>query len=233
MKMLAGLGGVFFAASPALLQAEVDTAIPLGIEAVTGIRTDYVHRGFELAKSSLDFQLEAEITLSDNTSVHLGLSHLAESNGDFSETTGYLELSHSFSKKLTVGSSLTYRDRDDSILESGLDLGFSSAYTINDDWRWRNALNFDFGENGIYLESELEWSRIISDKSFVTVKGGLSYVSDYFDRDGLNDFYTRVAFTYALSDQVSFTPFIGTSFQLHDENPSDIAYGGFWFEVIF
>jgi hypothetical protein len=46
----------------------------------------------------------------------------------------------------------------------------------------------------------------------------------------LNDFYARVAFTYALSDQVSFTPFFGTSFQL---DASDVSFGGLSFEVIF
>jgi len=232
MKSLTGLGGILFATSPAL-KAEIDSEIPLGIEAVTGIRSHYVHRGFQLADSSLDFQLEAEVTLSNDTSLHLGLSHLAESEGDFSETTGYLELGHSFTKQFTLGTTMTYLDRDAGILDSGLDLGIFSSFSIDDKWLWRNELNFDFSENGIYLASELEWSHVISDKSFVTIKGGLSYVSDYLDRDGLNDFYARVAFTHALSDQVSFTPFFGSSFQLDDGDASDVSFGGLSFEVIF
>ena len=64
--------------------AEVDSEIPLGIEAVTGLRTDYVHRGFQLAESALDFQLEAEIILSNNNSLSLGFAHLSESGGVFS-----------------------------------------------------------------------------------------------------------------------------------------------------
>lgn len=232
MKTLAGLGGILFVIAPAL-QAEIDSEIPLGIEAVTGLRSSYVHRGFELADTSLDFQMQAEVTLSNETSVHLGLSHLAESDGDFSETTAYAELAHALNKDLLVGTSLTYRDRNASLLSSGLDLGFFTSYALNDDWRWRNELNFDFGESGLYFASELEWSQVVSDKSFVTIEGGVSYVSDYLERDGFNDFYARVTYTFAISDRVSITPFFGTSLQLDDHESDDVAYGGFWFEVIF
>ncbi len=232
MKKLAGLGGIFCVLTP-ILQAEIEDNIPLGIEAVTGLRSNYVHRGFELAETSLDFQLEAEISLSNESSLHFGLAHLAESNGDFSETSIYGEFSYLLSKDFLIGSSLTYRDRNASLLDSGFDLGIFSSWTINDDWRWRNELNYDFGESGLYFASELEWSQVISDDSFITIEAGLSIVSDYHDRNGFNDFYTRIAYTYALSDRVSFTPFLGSSLQLDDHDASDVAYGGFWFEVIF
>ncbi|MDG2400774.1 MAG: hypothetical protein P8M04_09385 [Akkermansiaceae bacterium] len=232
MKLLAGLGGIFYACG-SMVFAEIDTEIPLGIEAVTGLRTDYVHRGFQLAESALDFQLETKITLSNDNSLSLGFSHLSESDGDFNETSSYLELGHSFTQNLTGGASFTYRDRGESILQGGFDLGLFTSYSINEIWRWRNELNFDLGIDGIYLNSELEWSKAISDKSFVTIKGGLSWVSDYLERDGLNDFHTRVTYTYALSDQISFTPFIGSSIQIDDQDADDILYGGLWFEVIF
>ncbi len=231
MKILAGLGGILFALPS--LYAEVDSEIPLGIEAVTGIRSSYVHRGFELADSSLDFQLEAEVSLSDKSSVHLGFSHLAESDGDFSETSAYLEFTHTLNQNFSVGTSLTYRDRDESVLESGFDLGFFTSYSLNDDWKWRTELNFDFGESGIYLASELEWSYIVSEKSFLAIEGGVSVVSDYFNRDGFNDLYAKITFTYALSDQVALSPFLGTSIQLDDQDADDTAYAGLWFEVIF
>ncbi len=232
MKYLAGLGGIFCACSSVAF-AEVDSEIPLGIEAVTGLRTDYVHRGFQLAESALDFQLEAEIILSNSNSLSLGFAHLSESGEDFNETWSYLEFSHSFNKNLTSGASFTYRDRNESILQGGFDLGLFTSYSINDVWRWRNELNFDLGVDGVYLNTELEWSQIISNKSFVTIKAGLSWVSEYLERDGLNDFHTRLTYTYALSDQVSFTPFIGSSIQIGDKDADDILYGGLWFEVIF
>ena len=104
---------------------------------------------------------------------------------------------------------------------------------INEDWRWRNELNFDLGVDGIWFSSGLEWSTVISDDSFLVVQSGLSAVSSYLNRDGLNDFHTRISFTYTLSEQVSLTPFIGSSVQIADSAASDVFFGGFWFEVIF
>ncbi|MDP7106894.1 MAG: hypothetical protein QGH41_07430, partial [Roseibacillus sp.] len=52
-----------FATSP--LFADLEDDIPLGIEAVTGIRSDYVYRGFNLADVVMDFQLETSIVLDD------------------------------------------------------------------------------------------------------------------------------------------------------------------------
>jgi len=49
----------------------------------------------------------------------------------------------------------------------------------------------------------------------------------------VNDFHTRLTYTYAISDQVSFTPFIGSSIQIEDKDNHDLLYGGLWFEVIF
>lgn len=232
MKTLAGLCGISFVGTSCLF-ADVDSEIPLGIEAVTGVRTDYVHRGFQLAQSALDFQLETELSLSKETSLHFGFAHLAESDGSFTETASYLEVSHYFNERFGIGASFTYRDRDESILRGGFDLGLFTTYAINEDWRWRNEVNFDFGVEGTYLNSELEWSQVISDKSFISIEAGLSYVSSYLDRSGLNDFHARIAYTYAISDQISFTPFVGSSIQIEDRNADDVIYTGLWFEVIF
>lgn len=216
-----------------LLNAEVESEIPFGIEGATGIHSDYVHRGFRLAETSLDFQLASEIALNKEASLHLGLSHLAESGDNFFETAGYLEVDHQFAERFTAGASLTYRDRHESLLAGGFDLGLFTTVALNEDWRWRGFVNVDFGVEGIYGASELEWSTLLNDDSFLTITGGVSAVSDYLDRDGMNDFYTRIALTYALSEQVSLSPFLGTSLQLADTGADDVLYGGFWFEVIF
>ena len=41
--------------------------IKYGIEAVTGFRSNYVQRGFEVAETTLDFQIETEVAINDNT----------------------------------------------------------------------------------------------------------------------------------------------------------------------
>ena len=232
MKWLFSLGGVICILITSA-RAEVEAEIPFGIEAVTGIRSDYVHRGFRLADSSLDFQLESELTLSNHSSLHLGLSHLAESGGGFAETSGYLELTRAVGDDWQLGTSMTYRDRRESRLDGGFDFGFFASRDLPNGWRWRNELNFDLGVDGIWFRSAVEWSTVITDDAFLVVEGGLSAVSGYLDRDGINDLHTRVGLTYAFSDKVSFTPFIGSSLQIDDRSASDLFYGGLWFEVIF
>ncbi len=212
--------------------AEIETEIPIGIEAVTGFRSSYIHRGYELASASLDFQLEAELVLSDNSSLHFGLSHLAESNGQFSESTIYSEYIRSITKDFRVGTSLTYRTRSNSQLNGGLDLGIFASYDLNDDWRWRTEINYDFGESAAYFATEVEWSKPISKDAFIAAKSGFSLTSGYPNPSGFNDFYSRFSLTYALSDQVSFTPFFGSTTSLNNEG-SNKAFAGIWFEVIF
>lgn len=214
--------------------ADVENEIPLGIEAVTGMRSGYVHRGFDLADSALEFQFATTISLSKENSLNMGLSHLSESDGDFSETAGYLEIARTFSKKWKAGLAMTYRDRNRSVLDSGLDFGLFSTYAINDDWTWRNELSYDFGVEGLYAASEISWSQPISDRAFVEISGGVSAVSDYQERDGFNDFFGRLILNYAWTDQIAFSPFLGTSIGLDGEDAdNDAFYGGLWFQVIF
>ena len=57
--------GLYALSSPPL-PADVENDIPLGIEAVAGIRSNYVYRGFDLADTLSDFQLESEIAIAKN-----------------------------------------------------------------------------------------------------------------------------------------------------------------------
>ncbi len=212
--------------------AQVAEEIPLGIEAVTGVRSSYVFRGIELAQASLDFQFEARVTLSEIDSLNIGAYHLAESDGDFSETAGYFEWSREHSERLSWGASATYRDRNESLLDSGLDLGLFTTFRINADWSWRNEINYDFGAEGFYYNTEIQWSTPLSDEAFLAVDTGLGFASSYADRDGINELHTRISLTYAISKQVAVSPFIGASIVLAHEG-EDEAFGGFWFQVIF
>ncbi|NIP93606.1 MAG: hypothetical protein GWO24_09165, partial [Akkermansiaceae bacterium] len=78
------------------------TEIPLGIEAVTGIRSGYVHRGFDLAGTLLDFQLEGEVTLKDNLHFNFGGWFATEVSDDFTEGAGFLDLRNDLSERFTL-----------------------------------------------------------------------------------------------------------------------------------
>jgi len=209
-----------------------DAEIPLGIEAVTGIRSDYVFRGFHLASTSLDFQMEAEVALDNDTFINFGAWYLGGSDS-FRETGVFLDFRRELTEKFTLGATVTYRDFQESILESGIELGTFANYQINDDWRLKSGIYYDFETTGWYGETAAEWSHPISKNSFFAVLGGLSYASDYFGRSGLNDAFLRATLTYGVSSTVSFSPYIGTSIQLDDEEADDEFYAGLLFEVIF
>lgn len=209
--------------------------IPIGIEAVTGIRSGYIYRGFKLADATLDFQVESEVAITDDTFLNIGAWYLAESDGDVAENGIFLDLRHAIGEKLILGGSILYRHFDHPVFDSGLDTGVSVSYRINDEWDWKTTASYDFGADGFYTSTDLHWSHVINESSFIAVLGGLSAVTDYYGRDGLNDFYYRLSYTYAISDRVALTPFVGGSVVIEDEGylAENEAYAGFWFEVNF
>ena len=78
------------------------------------------------------------------------------------------------------------------------------------------------------------WSHPLDENSFLSVLAGVGVLGDYYGRDGLGDFYTRVAYTYAVNKRISVTPFLGSSLQLDsDPQGGDYLFGGLWFEVNF
>lgn len=223
------------------LHADVEDDIQLGVEAVTGFRSNYVYRGFELAESTLDFQIEAEIALNNDTLLNVGAWYATETgNGDFDEAAFFTTLRFEKSDKLTLGLSATYRSFSHSkpplsvIFEDGVDLGGFATWHFCRDFNATVGAYYDTGADGWYGHMETKWSKVISDKAFFQLKTGVSYVDDYYGRDGLNDAYSRLSLTYHISDTVSITPFVGGSVLLDSSDPGDDqAYGGVWFEVRF
>jgi len=215
------------------VQAEIENEIKLGIEAVTGIRSGYLHRGYDLADASLEFQLHAEFALSNESSLNFGVWHLAESDGDFSANSAYLELDHQVAEQLWIGGSITYRELDRSSLDSGGDLGTYFRYRPHDDWTISGGLHYDFAADGWHADTELEWSQPLSDSNFITISNGVSFASNYYGDSRFHDVFSRITLTYALSDEIAFTPFVGSSFPLNNSNRDGEVYAGFWFEVIF
>lgn len=208
--------------------------IPYGVEALTGVRSAYLFRGFKLADFSLDFQLETEIALGSDFFVNVGASHLAESDGDFSESAVFADLRKSY-EDFSVGGSLTYRNFDHPIFDSGANMGLFADYLFNDEWDGRVSLFYDTGAEGFYFSADLNWSKPFGEDSFVAAMSGLSLVSDYYGRDGLNDFFGKISYTYNINSGVAVTPFVGFSLPLEDDGFADDAeaYAGFSLQVVF
>jgi len=203
----------------------------LGIESVTGLRSDYIYRGFQLADASLDVQIETEIALENDLFVGLAAWHVAESSGDFSETAFGVSLHRNVANYRFSGS-LDYRSFSESFFDDGVDLGIKAQWLPNENWDFAARAHYDFGVEGSYFAIEGGWSHPLTKDLFIAAETGISAVSDYLDRDGLNDFNGRVSLTYNINSYLSLTPFVGYSIALASE-ADDEAYAGVWLAVSF
>ena len=230
--MLKALSGFFLLVTGFCL-AEIEGAMPIGIEAVTGYRTESIHRGFHLADDVFDFQLETGIALNNDWSANFGAWHATGTGegNDFAEVSGFVDLRYD-SQSYSAGWLLGYRDFSGSRFKDGWETGPFFTWRVNEDWDLNLEWLYDEGAEAYYGKAELEWSAALNDKSFITVTGGLSMVDDYYERNGWNDAAARFSYTYLIASNVSLTPFVGASIGL-DGNADDYVYSGIWFEVTF
>ncbi|MEM9080212.1 MAG: hypothetical protein AAGC74_05905, partial [Verrucomicrobiota bacterium] len=213
------------------LTAEVEDDLTLGLEVVSGYRSAYVARGFELADGTLDLQAETEIALNNDLFLGLYAWHATESNGNFSETSAGLDLTREFDP-LQLTATLRYQSYSGSLFQDGILLGLETTYFLSDSWDLSLNSLYDFGAEAPYGSLELGWSQPLSEDLFVSAESGLSIVDSYYGRSGLNDYYGRISLTYNLNSTISLSPFLGFSIPLEDHS-SNTVYGGFWFAVSF
>lgn len=226
---------------PGNVPANADQDIQLGVEAVAGYRSGYVYRGFELAKDTLDFQIETEIALNNHTSLNIGSWYASENGkGDFDESAIFSHLRLKQTDKLTIGISASYRHFGNSSstlranFESGLDVGTFASWQLHDDLIATAGAYYDFGAKAWYSKAEGQLSKVISNTTYISLNTGISYVDGYYGRDGMNDVYGRLSVTHHLSDTVSITPYVGGSILMDNNDPADDqAFAGMWFEVRF
>ncbi len=226
---------------PCNVPANADQEVQLGVEAVAGYRSGYVYRGFELAKDTIDFQVETEIALSNHTSLNIGSWYATESGkADFEETALFSHLRYRQTLQLTLGLSASYRNFGDSSspiianFKDGLDIGSFVHWQLHDDLIATAGVYYDFGAEAWYSNAEARWSKVISNKAYMSLNTGISYVDDYYGRDGMNDAYCRLSLTHHLSDTLSITPYLGGSILLdNSDTGDDQAYAGVWFAVRF
>ena len=218
---------------PANLLAEVEEEIPLGVEVVTGLRSDYVYRGFQLGGTTLDAQLETEIVITDGFVLNLGGWLASELSDDFWEGGGYVEVHREF-EKISLGGGFTHASRDKTVIGDTTEASLHLNYFPTNWLDFRFLGSRDFESDGWYSSFESGLSHRLGEETFFLLTSGLSWSDGFNDRDGWNDFFGRLSLTYAVSDTVSITPFAGWSLLLRDhEGDDDSLFAGVWFEVFF
>ena len=215
-----------------LLKSEVGEDIPYGIEAVTGLRSAYSYRGFELASSTLDFQLETEVAINNDLSLAAGGWIASELGGQFEEKTGFLELRTTLGDAFTAGAAVGYHGYRNSVIRSGFDLSGTFTWHTKTDWKFSTSVAHDCGVGGWYGELASHWYKRLSDDAFLSGKLGVSGTEDYYGLSGLSELNGRLSFTYNVNTMLSVTPFVGYSHELRHRDGNEI-HAGFWFEVSF
>jgi len=214
------------------IKGEIEEDIPFGIEAVTGLRSAYSYRGFELATSTLDFQLETEVTINNDLSLAAGGWIASESGGDFEEITSFVELRTTIGDAFTASASAAYHGYSNSVIRSGFDLSGTFTWHAKTEWNFSTSVAHDCGAGGWHAELASHWYKRLSDDAFLSGKIGVSGTEDYYGLTGFGDLTGRLSFTYNVNSMLSVTPFLGWSYELQHRDGDEI-HAGFWFEVSF
>lgn len=218
-------------------EASATTDIPYGIEAVTQYRSEYSYRGFTLAQDTLDFQLGASYAFDSTTYLNSTAWFGTEiGDGDFSEGGILVDLRKdvgdvTFSLSASYQS---YQSYSNTFFESGANLGSEVIYHFNKSFDFSTSFAYDTGAEGWYGNSGAHYYFRINDDSFINLSAGVSYVSSYYQRDGFNDAFGKLSYTYNINQSVSVSPYVGTSVLLdNDDAGRDSLHGGIYFAVSF
>jgi hypothetical protein len=215
-----------------LVKGEVEEDIPLGIEAVTGLRSAYSYRSFELAATTLDFQLETEVAINNDLSLAAGGWIASESGGDFEEKTSFLEVRTTIGDAFTTSAAVAYHAYNNSVIRSGFDLSGTFTWHAEATWNLSTSVAHDCGAGGWHAELSSHWYKRLSDDAFLSGKIGISGTEDYYELSGLSDINGRLSLTYNVNTMLSVTPFVGWSYELRHRDGDEI-HAGIWFEVSF
>jgi hypothetical protein len=191
-----------------------------------------MYRGFKLADKSMEFQLAGQVALSNTDTIDLGLYFdTATGDGDFTESGAYVDFSKNIGD-LTYTAKLTLRDYTNSGFESGADIGGSVNWKLNDNIDFTALLAYDTGAKGAYGEIKASAYKEVSTSSYLIFKTGVGATADYYNRSGLHQLFAQLEYTYNISDNVSISPFLGSSIGIHDAAVNSL-FGGIYFAVSF
>ncbi len=208
--------------------------IPYGIEAVAQYRSEYSYRGFILAKDTIDLQLGAQYAFNDTTYLNSTAWFGSEiGDGDFTEGGLRANLLKDLGA-MTYSLSGTYRSYSNTFFEDGANIEVAAIYHFNQLIDFSGRIAYDTGAEGWYANFETNYYHRLNDDSYFNFSGGISAVDSYYLRDGLNDVFAKLSYTYNINQSVSVSPYLGSSILLdEDDFGSDSLYAGIYFAVSF
>lgn len=233
-KALAGMIAFALARAEVVADSAVSSEIPLGIEAATTYRTDYLLRGSRMAQDVLDFQLQAGYSFDDRSTLDFTAwrvqGGMPTDDRDFTEN-GIRALRAWQFDHVQVGVEAIWRDQREPV-DGDLELGPQIQWQISPDLLWELRLTYLNEISRWYGESNLEWSRALSEKAFWSVQAGLGVAEAFASNNEWHQAGLKFSYSYALLSQVSLVPYVGYSLGLGDEVP-DVFHGGIRLQLRF
>ena len=193
----------------------VSTAdIPVGIEWLSGLRSEYLHRGIQNTGSLTELQLQSSYSLSQDESVELSLWQLGGRESSFAEYGA--ELGYTLSAgRSTITPLVRYREIVDGLETSTAELGVVMSYDWNDDFSTSFEVSYQEAEAAMMASLSAEYSYVLTEDSYLVGQLALHSADDYHGLSGLYDVTVTLRYVHHLNDSLTVTPFAQISEAFH------------------
>lgn len=211
------------------------SAIPIGIEAATTYRSDYLIRGQRNAGEVLDFQMQAGYSFSNQSTLDLTAWRVQgtspNSNRDYTEN-GVRAYKAWNVERFQLGIEGIWRDQQDQQFDEGLELGPALQWQLNPDLKCGVNLTYLNSSSRWYGQTTIDWSRVINEKAFWGVQAVVGITDAFASSNEWHQAGLICSYSYALLSQVSIVPYAGYSLGLSDSAP-DLFHGGIRLQLRF
>lgn len=207
--------------------------IQLGVQFMTGYRTNYVYRGIELGEQVFEAQAASSLALSNDWSLAGEADFVrAYANDAFSQFTLYGELQYYITDESTIGPSMAAQFYSDTIFRNACEPGLVWRWNPVADWSLSASGIYDTGQKGFYGNVSVTWQPLITESmawvNTLTVGGA----ADYLGADGPTDLNLRTGLLIRMGPSFRLHPFIGVTFGVGDRDERSLN-AGVWLSWVY
>lgn len=207
--------------------------IQLGVQFMTGYRTNYVFRGVEAGEQAVEGQIASSIAVSNDMALAGEVNYVrAFKDGHFSQTTLYGELQYYIGKEATLGPSMGAQFYGDSVFRNGIEPGIVWRWNPELDWSFSASGLYDTGQKGFYGNVAVTWQPLITETTAWETSVVLGSAARYLDSDGPSDLMLRTGWLIRIGPSFRLHPFIAVTFGIGDRDER-VLTGGVWFSWIY
>lgn len=208
--------------------------IQLGVQFMTGYRSNYVFRGVELGEQAIEGQIASSIALSNDWALagEVDFVHCFAA-GNVSQTTLYSELQYYLADECTLGPSLGaqfYGGRTE--FQSGCEPGFALRWNPVPEWSLAATGVYDGGQKGFYGNGAVTWQPLLTKSIAWENTVGVGISSDYLGASGFSDILLRSGLNIRLGPSLRLQPYTAITFRVGDRSGQTVCVG-VWFSWVY